>query len=575
MKILPPILSVFLCALICNVTLIGNAETLTNNDNKATSASTPVVSTAPIKPKAANQSAQEQRSSIKNTTDNTYTLVGYDRNIKQSDFAGLSKAVVLQMQQQLEYIYKDLPDWKTDYSLKHQPLSDGIVGPITLSWLQRFGFNFKLETKPVHAGNTAKRIASIAQFTKDHGSELAILLSPEFEDWDARQDKKQRQSDYATREQGDDKSLLELVNRYRARHRTAPVLPRASVVDGGAYVHYLLNQEDIAVLGGKDQVMLMLNTLKDKEFNSIEALRVGVNYALGKREYLHAQIWPTIEKQAASYDGYLISEAVVAKLNQQKDPSLLFIELKNYINTYLHSQEAFDTFIAEKLAAFPIEEYKDEYAQLEQAARVFDNIHLSEQSLDNIKKALTGNVQNAGVSPIVADLLREIQDVDYGERSIFRGAVIARLVYGIAPCRANLPKNNYYVHAMRMDDEKFALLRSDITKLRPSATDQRDHANFDLAKAFTELGNLRGLAAPCDDASKQKGKDIVSEIYQIYFAELIENTAQKKMPSTVEAIKLVATDCACALDAKNNVIYAFYPYWDHHKAATPINFSIL
>jgi hypothetical protein len=50
------------------------------------------------------------------------------------------------MQNHLKSIYSKLPDWQADYTLKEQPLSDGIVGPITLSWLQRCSYTFRLST---------------------------------------------------------------------------------------------------------------------------------------------------------------------------------------------------------------------------------------------------------------------------------------------------------------------------------------------------------------------------------------------------------------------------------------------
>jgi uncharacterized protein (DUF1786 family) len=105
------------------------------------------------------------------------------------------------MQKQLGLIYQDLAEWKRDFALKQAPLSDGVVGPITLSWLQRFGFNFKVNTEGDYANAFADNINRIAAFGEKHKSELQILVSPEFESWDSSQSEKIKAKDYQIRRQ--------------------------------------------------------------------------------------------------------------------------------------------------------------------------------------------------------------------------------------------------------------------------------------------------------------------------------------------------------------------------------------
>jgi hypothetical protein len=239
-----------------------------------------------------------------------HEVVGYNTNIKREDFTGLSKPIILKMQQQLESIYKDLPDWKYDYALKHEPLNDGIVGPITLRWLQRFGFNFKIVTEKNYASKLPDNVERIIAFGKTNPRELSMLLSAEFETWNNNQAEAQRKLDFVTRAEGDDKALLALVNRYRPKRNSnssqnAPVLTLRR--DDSAYFFYKLEQQDIDLLEGKDQIVHMLAILKDKPFESREALQVAVTQALGRREYLQKLVWPLILEQDLDFYGYLIA----------------------------------------------------------------------------------------------------------------------------------------------------------------------------------------------------------------------------------------------------------------------------
>jgi hypothetical protein len=185
------------------------------------------------------------------------------------------------MQKQLGVIYKDFAEWKRDFALRQEPLSDGIVGPVTLSWLQRFGFNFKINTEGDYANAFADNINRIAAFGERHKSELQLLVSPEFESWDSSQPEKIKAKDYQIRRQGNDGELIDLVNRFRGSRKTAPRVALNRNVDESAYFTYSLNQADLEVLGSKDQVVQILSTLKDKEFNSTEALRIAVSQAMG------------------------------------------------------------------------------------------------------------------------------------------------------------------------------------------------------------------------------------------------------------------------------------------------------
>ncbi|GGC76629.1 hypothetical protein [Undibacterium terreum] len=531
---------------------------------------------ANIKP-AADEKAGAAQSKPAKPASGTYTTVGYNRNIRREDFAGLSKSLVLQLQKQLEAIYKNLPDWKLDYALKEQPLNDGIVGPITLLWLQRYGYNFKITTESGYAKGLPGNLDRIAAFGAAHPPELGILLSKEFENWDDALPDQVKNQDFLIRRQGNEQELLDLVNRFRASRKTAP---RASAVktDAGAYFIYTLKQADLDLLGGKDRVFAILSTLKDKEFNSLEAMKVALLQALGARDYLLNSLWPVVEKNASDFNGFLINEAALNKLKKEGTVAATVLdELRSFGTVYLKSREAFDTFIADKIAAGTLSITPEDTAipVIADATQVFDNYHLDAQTLDTIKVELKGNVQNAGVPTAVVHMLEQIKDVEYPEISIFRSAAISKIAFGLDMCRLNSPSNNPYVAALRVSDDDVGLFKQELAALRPDPVDGGKQVDTGIDDLFAQITALRAKAEICDDATNAKGKDIVQKIYRTYLGVAIENAARKKMPDDIAPIKIKGSKCGCALDDLPGVVYGFYPYWNNQKTVQAINFRML
>jgi hypothetical protein len=577
-------LLLLVCGLVHQASAQSNAQSASSAE--ATSASTAATANkAMAAVKAANTAeATDKQKATADDSDITRaksrsgpkssTLVGYNRNIKQEQFAGLSKVVVLNMQKQLELIYKDIPEWKYDYSLKHHPLNDGIVGPITLSWLQRYTYNFKIEAVGDYAKTLPNNIERIANFGTTKPNELIILLSTEFEDWQNALSEKSRLSDYKIRKSGSDKELSELVARYLASRKIRANQKNPRRFDDSAYYRYSLDQTDLELLAGKDQVVQSLDALKDKEFPSLESLRVAAGHALAGRDYLLKQVWPIIERQVGEFDGYEINDAVLATLKKQKAPSALLDELSNRGHAYFKNKDDFDAFLEELLVNLA-PDTSSFFPQVYEAARVFDNVHLTEQSLLNIKNELKGNIRNAGVPIPIVTALKAIQDVDYPEASIFHSAAFAKVMYAVGACRANLVRGNQFIATLRTSDNDFALFKKEIEVLRVGGNFNREFAADNLAKVFDTIIAYRAKIDLCEADELKEAKRLVQGIYDEFLAGIIEDTARKKMADTIIPVQIAGADCGCALDDLSGVVYGFYPYWNAPKTVQSINFRTL
>lgn len=503
----------------------------------------------------------------------SYSGVGYDTSIKQSDFKGLDKATVLQMQNQMKSIYSKLPDWQADYTLKEQPLSDGIVGPITLRWLQRYAYSFQIATTPGYAAGLPAHIGRVAAFGGESPFELGALLSPAFQQWEKAQSAEARQKDALVLQRAQKDELLELFKRYNGNR--APQRPPVSGVPDGYYT-YELNKDDLALLQGKDQLMKLIGTLKDKEFKSLDAMRVGLLQKLGGMDELQRILWPVVKNAAREADGFQINKATLDTLASDPDFSEESMDdLRHQGIVYLKNQEAFEKYINEKLADDTLKLSPEETLKLKNAASVFDNVHLDQQALDTIQNQLKDNVLISGVPPAVAQMLKQILDINYPELSVFRSAAISKVDFGLAMCKKNSPTNNPYVAKLRLEDTDLDLMEKQLTALKPRSPDGATYLKQPLPDVFKRIRELRAKVDVCDEATDKESKELVADLYKSYLAIAIESLALKKLPDAPAEILIKGGKCGCALDDVDRISYAFYPYWKKNTEVQAINFRAL
>lgn len=504
----------------------------------------------------------------------SHSVVGYNRDIKQSDFNGLSKTIVLQMQNQLKSIYSKLPDWQADYTMKEQPLSDGIVGPITLRWLQRYGYTFQIATTAGYGLELPAHIERIVSFGGAYPLALGSLLTPAFADWEKQLPADARQKDTLILQRAVTPELLELFKRYSGSR--APVQRPPVTASANGYYNYELNKDDLVLLSGKDQLMKLLATLKDQEFHSLDEMRVGLLQKLGGMDELQRLLWPVVKDVAREYDGHLINKTTLDKL--AKDPDFneeTLSDLRDLGNVYLKSQDAFEKFLNGKTADGSIKLSPEDATKLADATLVFDNVHLDAQALDTIQRQLKDNVLVTGVPLAVTQMLKQLEDVNYAELSVFRSAAISKVDFGLAMCKKNSPTNNPYVSRLRLEDADVDALEKQLEALRPQSPDGATYLKQNIKQTFERIRELRAKVEVCDEVTDKDSKELVRLLYMDYLATAIESLAPKKMPDDMPEIQIKGGKCGCALDDVARINYAFYPYWKSRKEVQTINFRAL
>lgn len=492
-----------------------------------------------------------------------YVMAGFNRSIVKEHFKNLDKPVILRMQQQLGVVYRGLPDWTNDARKRGGPLDDGVVGRITLDWLQRYAFNFKFAADERVGRDMPAHMERLAAFGRAHPAELAILLDAGFEAWDAAQPAHAKEEDYAVRRQGDEGPLIALVDRYRASLVAAPPVPAAS--DG--YYTWMLDQQDLDMLGGKADVAALLATFKGRSYKSAEAFRVALEKeyrkALPGRQQLPGNLWPVIAKNLRSLDGYMLDAPALARLKKAGMSLGALAELGTFSPVYLKSQEEYDAFITAKTESGELTVTDDELVLLPDTTRVIDNYHLDQQALDTIARQLGPVVQYAGLPAGIVGMLERMMEVDYSDVDIFHSAVESKIAFGLGMCKLNAPVNNAFVRGLAIPDDALALLQKQMEALGTKP------AQFDDIEA------LRGKRVPCSPAEKEREAKIIHDLYQPYLKQAIESVAQKKLPHEYKPVDIKVADCGCALDDLAGVVYGFYPYWWPPKEPQAMNFRAL
>ncbi|MCP5293019.1 MAG: hypothetical protein H6938_10905 [Burkholderiales bacterium] len=219
----------------------------------------------------------------------------FDRLLDKSEFSRLDQPAVHRIQQNLATVYQQDLNWKRDVRLSRQPLTDGVIGPVTMFWLQRFAYDFKIE--PIgHYGNALiSRLEAVAEFANLFPQETAILLSAEFSDWNDRLPGFQRDLDYHIRRLGSHQALLDLVYRYRSL--SEPFSMGAAVDYSTTPLYFFqLTAEDFKLLQSKDQIMAELLKLENKQFDNFALLEAAVSDVLKAYPNLFQRLSPVIKR---------------------------------------------------------------------------------------------------------------------------------------------------------------------------------------------------------------------------------------------------------------------------------------
>ncbi|MGZ0020529.1 hypothetical protein [Nitrosomonas sp. wSCUT-2] len=334
------------------------------------------------------------------------TEVYYDRLLDQDHFSHLNRSTVKRMQQNLAVIYRYDRDWARDVALSQHPLTDGTLGPVTLFWLQRFIYDFKIE--PVgrrYVDETILRLERIASFAGMFPEELKILISSDFSEWNDDQPDKQKSQYFGVRRSGSDQALLDLVYLYLQVVEPPPDPGKPSKNQLVTF-YYQLSAEDFKVLQGKNQIQAQLAKLVNKRFDNAEALKEAVTGVLNEYPELAEKLAVVIERYfryadpviSQSFLEILMGDSLFASLN-----SILVKLLENTISGIAYpDQHLFAQAVKSKVSAGV-----GACQNLDQQNEYISRLKLSDDDFDKLTEdLLTGPYQG------IPDFSQQLKQID-------------------------------------------------------------------------------------------------------------------------------------------------------------------
>ncbi|SEQ95366.1 hypothetical protein SAMN05421690_100455 [Nitrosomonas sp. Nm51] len=264
----------------------------------------------------------------------------FARLLNKSEFSRLDQPAVHRIQQNLATVYRQDLNWKRDVRLSSQPLTDSVMGPVTLFWLQRFAYDFKIEPIGNYGDALIDRLETIAEFASLFPQETAILLSAEFADWNDRLPGFQRDLDYHIRQQGSHQALLDLVYRYRSLNEPFSIGAAIDFSISPMY-YYQLTADDFKLLQSKEQIMAALLKLENKQFENYALLKGAVSGVLKAYPDLFQRLSPAIKRYYRNRT-LMVTKDFIGFLNQAMigDP---FMASLNPVLAELLEKELADT----------------------------------------------------------------------------------------------------------------------------------------------------------------------------------------------------------------------------------------
>ncbi|HNP26827.1 MAG TPA: hypothetical protein PKM20_08805, partial [Nitrosomonas sp.] len=260
----------------------------------------------------------------------------FNRLLDRAPFAQLDHSAVHRVQQNLAAVYQHDLNWKRDVRLSQQPLSDGVIGPVTLFWLQRFAHDFKIEPIGDYADALINRLEKIAEFSDMFPEETAILLSADFAEWNDMEPSIQRDLDYDIRRFGSFQALLDLVYRYRSLNEPFHI-PGITDDRVSPLFYYQMTPEDFKLLQSKTQIMAALKKLENKQFENFSLLEEAVSEVLQAYPNLFQRLSPAIQKYYRNKP-LTITKAFIAFLNQAMIGDPFMATLNNVIAGLLEKE---------------------------------------------------------------------------------------------------------------------------------------------------------------------------------------------------------------------------------------------
>lgn len=450
------------------------------------------------------------------------------------------------IQEALFEVYKHDTNFLKDYEKEKKPLSDQIVGKVTMSWIRQFCSDYNiLANDPDFANQIVLSLVHVGDIARQHPKWREVLLSNEFEDWINQQPSNKQVEIYKIRRSGAAPQINALLEEY-ANLKRAPVV--AAAPENRINISYQLKAHSLQEQENKQAMIEKLKTLIGPPYDDRRSFQAAVTAALQGVAVKLPTTLPIIEENARQVS-YIWSAAASSRLSVIGAPSSLLDELQVFFDEEYKSEKDFDARLSERISTGDAIEALKIYRP-----RIIENAKVTRYEIteDSLERLL-----DSTVPPVVLEMLDDLKEVDYPTETLLEKAIEWRFFRSINPCRQTSFKN-----VKRMTDENFSLLMAAIS------------GKENLVKEVT----IFRQQLVCNDFESTRAAVAVEEVFNFFLPRLKNQMLFKVVHSAPPQVKAdhqwSVSSCSCLLDTMSGQAYGFYPFWlDANKQQ--LNFGLL
>jgi len=506
----------------------------------------------------------------KGATLNKDKCLGYDLEYKQ-----YPKPIIAQVQADMYQLYHQESDWQADANRKGKPLNDGILGPITWSWMQRFCKNFALDTTADVAATLPVRAREIAAFSEQHREDATTLISAPFSQWAVTHITACDLDTQKTLAQGSDENLQALLRCYRQPEPAVIEEPiSARVIE--PYQLYVLRADDFETMAGAvakiSTADAAITAIAGKSFSDKLTAIAELNAQLGKLPAEESKsISDKLSAHILEHKDYVITDKILNDLSQQGISDALFEHLVTLRDKQFTDPAEFTKAVTAAIkASSPITTAPTTTASstatsasISSAGDVvpapnLDKLLLqiqlaSQQTYYRLDESAAQTLLSTRkpVAAAIIKLLETLKDIEYPSAELLDLAIKNKILKASGICK--LDKSN--------------TLDSQLGNLESAET----------AALFNEIN--QHIASEASDAIKYCNEDHIHRLGNYYRSQLqpiIAPLYSEPMPAYSGTSLLWdggGKNCGCVPKEIQTTAYGIYPYWKTAAATQTFDFS--
>lgn len=300
-----------------------------------------------------------------------------------------------------------------------RPLTDGVIGPVTITWVRTFCRDFAFAASPQLPQEILTALTHFAALQQVPADWQTTLLSANMRHWLEAQPETQRRANYAKRRSGQAQPINELLRDFATPQASPP-----SLADHTFVVKFTLTQGDIKALDTSDVVAALAKPVDEAQTK--KQLEETLKTALKDDPQRASQYIPWIVAKAKNPPTYALTEAAMQQVASKEPaiPAALLKALDKLKGLSYPSRTALQEAVQAQLLAL-LEQYR---AAIMVQAQQGTDYTLTREVLEQLKRI--------GVPSHIVDDLTALQDTTYATKAALQAAVQARIAKLLAHYKA-------------------------------------------------------------------------------------------------------------------------------------------